>query len=66
MTLKNIGAAEIIEEKDLTEQKLIEVVSNLIEDKQKLSKMATAAREGAIMDANQRIYEIIMQLYENI
>ncbi|MBR5472547.1 MAG: undecaprenyldiphospho-muramoylpentapeptide beta-N-acetylglucosaminyltransferase [Clostridia bacterium] len=66
MTLKNIGAAEIIEEKDLTEQKLIDVVSNLIEDKQKLSAMATAAREGAIMDANQRIYEIIMQLYENI
>ena len=65
MTLKNIGAAEIIEEKDLSVEKLIELVGNLMEDKSALDKMATAAREGAIMDANDRIYEIIMQLYTN-
>ncbi len=64
MTLKRIGAAEIIEEKDLSEEKLIEVVSKLIKDKSKLSQMSTAAYNGAIIDANERIYEIIMQLYK--
>lgn len=63
MTLKKIGAAEIIEEKDLTSEKIIEVVSHLIQNKPKLMAMSEAARKGAIMDANERIYEIIMQLY---
>ena len=66
MTLKNTGAAEIIEEKDLTDEKLISVVSNLIEDKESLEKMSQAASDAAIKDANQRIYEIIMQLYTNV
>lgn len=65
MTLKRTGAAEIIEEKDLNDEKLIQVVSNLIENKPRLSGMSAAARGGAIMDANERIYEIIMQLYTN-
>lgn len=65
MTLKRIGAAEIVEEKDLTDEKLIEVVSNLIENKPRLSQMSAAASKGAIIDANERIYEIIMQLYTN-
>ncbi len=65
MTLKRIGAAEIIEEKDLTDEKLIQVVSTLIENKPRLAQMAKAAREGAIMDSNERIYEIIMRLYTN-
>lgn len=65
MTLKRIGAAEIIEEKDLNDEKLIQVVSNLIENKPRLNGMSAAARDGAIMDANERIYEIIMQLYTN-
>lgn len=63
MTLKNIGAAEIIEEKDLTPQKLIDVVSKLIDNKSKLSSMSAAAKSNAITDANERIYEVIMQLY---
>ena len=65
MTLKRIGASEIIEEKDLNDEKLIQVVSNLIENQPRLSGMSAAARDGAIMDANERIYEIIMQLYTN-
>ena len=63
LTLKHIGAAEIIEEKDLTTEKLIDVVDKLIENKSKLSAMSKAAKNGAIIDANERIYEIIMQLY---
>ena len=65
MTLKRLGAAEIIEEKDLTTEKLIETVENLIENKPKLEAMASAAKKGAIIDANERIYEIIMRLYTN-
>ncbi len=63
MTLKKIGAAEIIEEKDLSGEKLISTVSLLIENKPKLEKMSSAAKKGAILDANERIYQIIMQLY---
>ncbi len=63
MTLKRSGAAEIIEEKDLSGEKLIKQVSYLIENKPKLLKMAEAAKQNAIIDANGRIYEIIMQLY---
>ncbi|MCQ2478703.1 MAG: undecaprenyldiphospho-muramoylpentapeptide beta-N-acetylglucosaminyltransferase [Clostridia bacterium] len=65
MTLKNCGAAEVIEEKDLTEEKLIEVVSGIIENKPKLEKMSNAAYKNAILDANERIYEVIMKLYTN-
>ncbi len=63
MTLKKMGAAELIEEKDLTSEALIDKVSYLIENKPKLDKMATAAKKGSILDANARIYEVIMQLY---
>ena len=63
MTLKKAGAAEIIEEKDLSGEKLISTVELLIENKPKLSKMSAAAKKSAIIDANERIYEIIMKLY---
>ena len=65
MTLKNIGAAEIIEEKDLSGRGLIKVVEGLIDNKPKLELMAKKARENAILDANERIYEVIMKLYTN-
>ena len=63
MTLKRAGAAEIIEEKDLSSESLINKVSYLIENKPKLEKMSEAAKKTAILDANERIYEIIMRLY---
>ncbi len=65
MTLKRAGAAEIIEEKDLSGNRLIEVVSGLIENKTKLENMGKKALENAITDANERIYEVIMKLYTN-
>ena len=65
MTLKRAGAAEIIEEKDLTDKRLISVVEGLIENEPKLKKMSENAREIAITDANERIYEVIMKLYTN-
>ena len=66
LTLKKSGAAEIIEEKDLTGQLLIDTVSNLIDNKSRLIQMSEAARNSAIIDANERIYQALMQLYTKI
>ena len=65
MTLKNIGAAEVIEEKFLTGEKLIETVKSLSNDKSILKNMAQKAKENAITDANERIYSQIMNLYNS-
>ncbi len=63
LTLKKDGAADIIEEKDLTGEKLIETVEYLIENKPKLEAMSSAAAKNAIIDANERIYKVIMSLF---
>ncbi len=65
MTLKRAGAAELIEEKDLSGEALIKEVEGLIENKARLEKMSAAAQKCAIADANERIYEVIMKLYTN-
>lgn len=66
MTLKKVGAAEIIEEKDLSGESLIETVSMLIENKPKLEKMSESAVKCSINDANERIYQVLMKLYTNV
>ncbi len=66
MTLVSRGGAEIIEEKDLSGEKLTEVVSGLITDKAKLDKMSEKAKECAIFDTNERIYKVICDLYNSI
>ncbi len=63
MTLKRNNAAELIEEKDLDSETLISVVKELIEDKGQLESMSRAASKNAIIDANERIYDVIMQLF---
>lgn len=63
MTLKNAGAAEVLEEKDLSGESLIRTVDNIIENKPLLMKMSANAKKHAITDANKRIYEVLMQLY---
>ena len=63
MTLKKIGAAEIIEEKDLSPERLIEVVSSMIDNPEHLSNMGKKAKKSAISDSNERIYEVIMRLF---
>ena len=63
MTLKNIGAAEVIEEKDLTGETLIKTVDELIYNKSKLESMGKKANSVAIYDSSKRIYEEIMKLY---
>lgn len=62
MTLKNVGAAEVIEEKDLSGELLIRTVESIIGDKSKLERMSKNAEKVAIDDANKRIYNIIIEL----
>lgn len=66
MTLKNAGAAELLEESELSGETLIQTVSHLIENKPRLEKMSKAAGDSAIIDANERIYNEIMRLYTNV
>lgn len=63
MSLKRVGAAEVIEEKDLTGEKLIKTVEDLIYDASKLEQMGSNARANAIPDATKRIYDEVMKLY---
>ena len=62
MTLKNRGAATIIEEKDLN-QSLIKTVCELLSDKQLLKNMENEALNCAVPDSNERIYSIVKELY---
>lgn len=63
MTLKSVGAAELIEEKDLSAESLSMVVFELLSDKNKLESMKSAAEKVAIADSNERIYKVIKGLY---
>ena len=62
MTLVERGAAILIEEKDLTPQLLAKTVSDLLADPAKLAAMGRAAREMAVTDASERIYEVMCAL----
>lgn len=59
------GAAVVIEEKDVTPEKLRQVVDELLFDKQKLQKMSESALQLAVLDANERIYKVIMRHVKN-
>ena len=62
MTLVKKSAAKLVEEKDLTRDTIVEAVSELIENPENLEKMSKASKESAILDTNQRIYQVIMEL----
>lgn len=62
MSLKKVGAAELIEEKDLNGQKLLDTVRQLISDDKLLNDMSDAALKIAIPDADKRIGEVIFNL----
>lgn len=62
LTLKNKGAAEIIEEKDLTSDSLKNVISKLLSNNEYLKTMADNAKESAITDSNKKIAEVITSL----
>ena len=62
MTLKKAGAAELIEEKELSGKSLAQKVNELLQNPSHLQRMGESARKSAIIDANERIYNTIMSL----
>jgi len=65
MALVKAGAAEIIEEKDLTDQLLIKKVDNLLTNKEKLKSLEKNLKSMAVYDANERIFAAIKSAYYN-
>lgn len=63
MTLKNKGAAMVIEEKELTEELLIKTVDQMLSDVKTVKEMGENALKNSIPDSNERIYKIIKELY---
>ncbi len=62
MTLVNRGAAVVLEEKDLTGDMLWQKVNELLANPAQLAAMGEAAKDGAYLDANERIYKALMKL----
>lgn len=62
MALVNAGAAEIIEEKDLTGEVLMEKTDKMLLDTAELKKIGEKSRKMAITDANERIYSVIKNI----
>ncbi len=62
LSLKNINAAELIEEKDLNGELLYNTLKELLFDADLLDKMSRNAKSSAIFDADKRIAEIIFNL----
>ena len=62
MALVNRNAAKIIEEKDLTGEKLCQVVDELYSTPGAVEELSKNARAMAILDTNERIYKIIKEV----
>ena len=59
MDLVNQEAALIIEEKDLTEEKLLTMIDNTLKDKEAYAKIKSNLKELGIKDSAERIYEVL-------
>ncbi len=65
MSLKKVDAAELIEEKELSGERLLSTVRAMLADDKRLLAMSQAARSTAIPDADRKIAEIIINLAKN-
>ncbi len=64
MALVNAGAAEIIEEKDLTETSVTEMLDSMLTDSERLKKFSLNCEKMAITDANERIYAVMKKILQ--
>lgn len=62
MALVNNGAAVIIEEKDLTGEKIIALADELVRNDERRNSIGRKAREMAIIDAKEKIAEMVVEL----
>ena len=64
MALVNAGAAEIIEESDLSGEALIEKTDAMLKNAETLAKFSENCKKMAITNANERIYSVIKQVLD--
>ena len=64
MAMVDRGAAEIIVEKDITPQLLMDKADRLAGDRAKLQEMSENARKMAILDSRERIFEVVRNTLE--
>ena len=64
MVLGRAGAAVVIEEKNLTDELLIEKVGEFIDDPSKLYTLSKRASETYVTDIPDRIYGVIARLID--
>ncbi len=62
MALVNANAAKVIEEKDLTDEKLLKIVTELIDNIYMLDAMGRNAKKLAVPDSQKKICDIIVSL----
>jgi UDP-N-acetylglucosamine--N-acetylmuramyl-(pentapeptide) pyrophosphoryl-undecaprenol N-acetylglucosamine transferase len=62
MSMVKRNAAWILEEKDLTGQTLIKKVEQLFQKPETIEHLAENAKKMAIVDANERIYKLILEV----
>lgn len=65
MTLVNHEAAMVIEEKDLTAERLTEAVREMAGSREKLERYGKNAKELAVMNSAQMICDVIEEIAEN-
>lgn len=63
MVLGKAGAAVVIEQKDVTAQKMIEIIEDLMKDPDKVGSMAKNAASLHLADTEERILSVIDGLY---
>ena len=63
MVLGNAGAAVVIEQKDVTDDKMIAEIERLYNDSGRIEVMSQSAAGLCITDTNERILGVIRKLY---
>lgn len=64
MVLGKAGAAVVIEQKDVTNEKIISEIENLYNDPDRVQVMSDSASKLHLGDTNKRILDVIDKLYE--
>ncbi|UII57319.1 undecaprenyldiphospho-muramoylpentapeptide beta-N-acetylglucosaminyltransferase [Cytobacillus spongiae] len=63
-SLTDKGAAKLLLEKELSSQKLVETIDEILMDKTKLFEMKASAKELGIPDAAERLFNLMKELVE--
>ncbi|MCD8327888.1 MAG: undecaprenyldiphospho-muramoylpentapeptide beta-N-acetylglucosaminyltransferase [Ruminococcus sp.] len=66
LVLQNADAAIVIEEKDLTDEKIVSTVRDLISSRDRLATLSENARGLYIQDTNERIYSVLSELLKDV